>query len=223
MMTDPMTTAAAKTAECICGKRHRAGTVCEKAQRIELARVETQEVLEALRRLPSGTVVLLDGRRGHASARTLADGEVLVRRYADGCEDETWGAVAEGRDGAVRYQRDNGGFVPNGYRYRAETDELHVVAAEGRVVILVERVLASSRPYGKGSVVDRLPHLAHLRDAVRSGARYCLPWVAAVSAQARLERLLQRRLAGLSAQALSDAESVELDAAIELGAVFGDL
>lgn len=218
METSTTTSTATKTIACICGKRHRPGTVCEKAQRIERDRGAAQEVLEVVRALPAGTVTLLDTRAGRATARTLEGGAELARRYADGCLDESWGTVSDSSDGSsVRFTRDVGGYVPNSYGYAADTDELHVVAAEGRVVVLVERVRAQSRPGGRGEAVDRLPPMRLLSSAAAAGERYNSAWLQAIAGQARAEQLLERRTK--HAATLTAAESVELDAAIEAGVV----
>lgn len=211
MMIETSSTSSQKTAACICGKRHRAGTVCAVAERLARQATEAQAVLEALRQLPAGTVTLLDTRGTLAKARTLAAGAVLVRRYADGCEDTDWGTVAAGVDGEVRYQCDNGGFVPNSYKYAAATDWMRVAAAEGRVVVIVSRTSASRRPHGQGTVVDYLLGVASINSARVSGVRYLAAWVVAAKAQARLERLSATRAA------CSPAEVVEVDAALEAG------
>ncbi|MHB1065624.1 MAG: hypothetical protein ACYC1Z_14245 [Georgenia sp.] len=202
-----------KTTPCICGKRHRAGTVCATAERIAAREAEAQSVLQALRQLPAGVVTLLDTRGPRAKARTLADGTDLVRRYADGCEDTEWGTLAKGTDGEVRYSADHGGGVPNSYGYAAETDELRVVAAEGRVVVLLWRGRARSGSHGQVANPDILPTPAQILRALADGERYLSSWCSAAKAQARLERLAEHRAACTS------AELVELDAALESGII----
>jgi hypothetical protein len=198
---------------CVCGKRHRVGTVCRRAQREALLAAQAQEVVEVLRRVPSGTTILHDTRRGRATARTLEAGGRLARRFCDGCEDADWGEVQLAEDGTVvRFSRDLGGYVPNSYAYATETDELHVVAAEARVAIMVDRVRAQSRPHGEGTAQDRLPPHARLAEAVARGERYGSAYLAALREAWRLHCLVRADL-----DSLSPAEAIARDFVLEVG------
>lgn len=200
---------------CLCGKRHRPGTVCARGERIRTQQAHAAAVLAELRRLPVGTVAVLDTRGDRATARTLASATSYARRYADGCADTDWGEVATTADGVeVRYATDNGGFVPNGYGYRAEADWLYVAAADGRVAIHLSRGAVGSRPHGQGSQPDYLLSATAALNVVADGERYNAPWLVAVRAAARLVDLLRRRV---ERKHLDANDSVDLDRALELG------
>jgi hypothetical protein len=208
---------------CLCGTRHRDGLFCAtglaRAQKLN----STQRVLAVLRSLPVGTVVMHDTRGTLAKARTLADSDVLARRYADGCEDVEWGELAQGIDGEVRYQSDDGGAVANSYKYRAEADRLDVVAAEGRVVVMVRRETARRAAYGNGSCADRLATLSDVSVAVARGDRYHAAILMCAREQARLERLakLPRNpsIHPTGNTAISEADDVAIDALITAGCI----
>lgn len=180
MMTTDTTTTTTKRAliACECGKRHREGTVCATAERLQRQRVLADTYMEALRRLPAGVVTLLDDRDGRARSRTLSDGEALVWAFSDATVDTEWGSTIAGSDGTtLRYQRECGGYVANSHGYPADADWVHVLAADGRVLVLASRYRTRSSPYGKGAASDELPPLARVREAAHQGERYCAAWV----------------------------------------------
>jgi hypothetical protein len=129
--------------------------------------------------------------------------------------------VASGISGETRYISTEAGAVPNSYRYRAETDRLDVVAAEGRVVLVVSRVGASVRSHGRGDCANRCLTAGQVRRAAEVGERYSSAVLVAIRAQVRLEWLAraaqQRPEAPQARGALDAAEQVELDAALEAG------
>jgi hypothetical protein len=153
-----------------------------------------------------------DGRR---RARTLADADSYLRRYSDAAATTTWGTTwttAQGEE--VRFLTDHGGFVANSYGYPATADWLSVVAAEGRVVVLLTRSATASRPHGQGTVTDRLLPPDTIARVVQQGRRYNAAWVTALRAALRLHRLHEHRLAR---HTLDATEDVDLDRALELG------
>jgi hypothetical protein len=216
MKTATISSSSSDRTTCLCGTRHRDGLFCAaglaRAQRLNA----TQRVLAVLRSLPVGTVVVHDTRGERATARTLDDSDVLARRYADGCEDVEWGVLAQGLDGEVRYQSDDGGAVPNSYKYRAEADRLDVVAAEGRVVVMVCRVTARRVPFGRGAVIDSLAGSSEVTVAISGGDRFHAGLLLLAREQARLERLAKLprspSIQPTGNTAISEADAVAIDA-----------
>lgn len=217
MMTTEIESSSRKTPTTTgpCGKRHRAGTECTACERILRRQLAAADALAALRTLPVGTIAVLDTRDGRGRARTLESADEAARRYADGCVDTEWGTewlTAAGE--SVRFATDCGGYVPNSYGYAADADWLYVVAAEGRVVVYLERARTQSRPRGEGAAADRLLAPDRIRDAAVRGERHNAAWLVGLRAAARWSRLLDRRTAG---KMLSPEDSVALDRALDLG------
>lgn len=157
---------------CTCGKTHRAGTVCAKAERIAINRALAQEVADALSALPPHTIAVLDLRASSARRRTLG---TVTEETARVTAWQLGGAAAtsEAADGTlVAYGRDMGGYVPNSYGYAAESDELHWASHAGRTVVVLARVRAQSRTYGQGATTDRLLSADWAARVVTEGARH---------------------------------------------------
>jgi len=141
---------------CICGKTHRVETRCAKAERIEINRALAQEVADAISVLPPHTLGILDLRRGKARARTLPPtGEILhlvIRLQLQGSAP----SAETTHGGIVTYGREVGGYVANSYKYPAESDEMHWASYHTRMVVVIARGRAQSRPYGRGEATNRL-------------------------------------------------------------------
>lgn len=209
------TTTTTTTPTCRCGTRHKTGTECQRGLRLRAQDEHLTDVVKVLRTLPPNTLVLLDERSGRASTRMLRDGESIARSYADGCADTEWGTDLTAPDGTVvRITTFDGGGVANSYGYRAMADWCHVVAAEGRVVVWIDRAPARKGAYGKvGPATDRLMSTYQLMQACAGGERYDTCWLLAARLQAALARDLALSAKGL----LTVPQQVELDHALEQG------
>lgn len=204
-----------QTAACVCGKRHRAGTVCATAERITRERAHADAVLAILRTVPANTVVMYDERTGAERVRSLGDVETIVARHASVAEASSEKVVAT--DGSLlHYYATHGGGVANSYKYRAESDELRVVEVDGRVLIHAWRGNARKGPHGNVANPNYLLSPSAAREVTRYGVHYSAAIVAAAVNTRRLEANLARRLKSLP---LDAHELVELDEALECGAV----
>lgn len=199
---------------CVCGKRHRRETKCATAERVQRDRDHADAVLAALRALPVQSVTVHDTRGDLARARTLGDVEALVAQYSDAAELEYADAVVASDGTTLIYAATHGGGVSNSYREAAWSDELRVVTAEGRVLLVLWRGRARSGPHGKVANPNYLVSAAAARAASTNGVSYAVNFVRAAKRANRLHMLLARRARGARLPAVDE---VELDRALETG------